>query len=291
MQPLVIEGRAELLPRDQPTVAVRKSPRPATSRDEGSVVARPRRRARPTQTSCSSAASPPGCCGATSIRSAGAHAAARVEDERLKRSDRHRRRRQAGRALGAGDAPTVYEYTRERSGTALRSCSARRCRPRRSVRAGAGVVQALDPRATGRRRAHDGRRARPDADARSASARCCSGCSPASRWRSRQSGSTACSRISSAAARAEIGIRTALGAQTGRRRRLVVVEGMTPALIGIAVGAAWRRSDPRSCSRRWCSASARADPLTLAAVGGTLRGRRAARQPDPGVSRVAASIR
>ena len=35
----------------------------------------------------------------------------------------------------------------------------------------------------------------------------------------------------------EIGIRTALGARTGDVLRLVVVEGMTPALIGIAPGA------------------------------------------------------
>jgi predicted lysophospholipase L1 biosynthesis ABC-type transport system permease subunit len=36
----------------------------------------------------------------------------------------------------------------------------------------------------------------------------------------------------------EIGIRAALGAQAGDVLRLVVLEGMTPALIGIAVGAA-----------------------------------------------------
>ena len=35
----------------------------------------------------------------------------------------------------------------------------------------------------------------------------------------------------------EIGIRTALGARTGDVVRLVVIEGMTPALIGIAAGA------------------------------------------------------
>ena len=51
----------------------------------------------------------------------------------------------------------------------------------------------------------------------------------------------------------EIGIRTALGAQTGDVLRLVVAEGMTPALIGIAVGAVAalaRRAAPREARLR-----------------------------------------
>ena len=55
VQPIVLEGHAELLPRDQPTVAVRDRARlPAD--DAHSAGARPRRRRRATSTRCSSAA-------------------------------------------------------------------------------------------------------------------------------------------------------------------------------------------------------------------------------------------
>jgi putative ABC transport system permease protein len=67
----------------------------------------------------------------------------------------------------------------------------------------------------------------------------------------------------------EIGIRTALGARTGDVLRLVVVEGMTPALIGIAAGVAGALAAARLLSTLVFGISA-SDPLTLAAVAGTL---------------------
>ncbi len=66
----------------------------------------------------------------------------------------------------------------------------------------------------------------------------------------------------------EIGIRTALGAQTGDVLRLVVLEGMTPALIGIAVGAVAALARPRP--RTLVFGVSASDPLTLAAVAATL---------------------
>ena len=67
----------------------------------------------------------------------------------------------------------------------------------------------------------------------------------------------------------EIGIRTALGAQTGDVLRLVVVEGMTPALIGIAAGAVAALGASRLLEKLVFGVSA-SDPLTLAVVAGLL---------------------
>jgi predicted permease len=69
----------------------------------------------------------------------------------------------------------------------------------------------------------------------------------------------------------EIGIRTALGARTADVVRLVVVEGMTPALIGIAVGALASLATGKLLQTLVFGVSAW-DPLTLgaAAVGLTL---------------------
>jgi predicted permease len=67
----------------------------------------------------------------------------------------------------------------------------------------------------------------------------------------------------------EIGIRSALGAQTGDVLRLVVAEGMTPALLGIAAGVVGALLAAASLERLVFGVSA-SDPLTLAAVSGGL---------------------
>lgn len=67
----------------------------------------------------------------------------------------------------------------------------------------------------------------------------------------------------------EIGIRSALGAQTGDVLRLVVREGMTPTALGIAVGSAAALAASGSLQRLLYGVSA-SDPLTLCAAAGTL---------------------
>ena len=67
----------------------------------------------------------------------------------------------------------------------------------------------------------------------------------------------------------EIGIRTALGARTSDVLRLVVVEGMTPALIGIAAGTIAALAAARLLDQLVFGVSA-TDPATLAAVTTTL---------------------
>jgi putative ABC transport system permease protein len=67
----------------------------------------------------------------------------------------------------------------------------------------------------------------------------------------------------------EIGIRTALGARAGDVVRMVIVEGMTPALIGIAAGTIGALASGKLLQKLVFGVSA-SDPLTLAVVAGTL---------------------
>lgn len=67
----------------------------------------------------------------------------------------------------------------------------------------------------------------------------------------------------------EIGIRTALGAQRADVLRLVIVEGMSPALVGIAVGTIVALAAAKVMKTLVFGVSA-SDPPTLAAVGATL---------------------
>ncbi len=67
----------------------------------------------------------------------------------------------------------------------------------------------------------------------------------------------------------EIGIRTALGARTADVFRLVIVEGMSPALVGIAAGTIAALASAKILETLVFEVSA-SDPLTLAGVGVTL---------------------
>jgi putative ABC transport system permease protein len=67
----------------------------------------------------------------------------------------------------------------------------------------------------------------------------------------------------------EIGIRTALGADRFDVLRMVIGEGMWPTLVGIAVGAVGALGSAKLLEKLVFGVSA-SDPLTLAAVGGTL---------------------
>ena len=67
----------------------------------------------------------------------------------------------------------------------------------------------------------------------------------------------------------EIGIRTALGARTADVLRMVIVEGMSPTLVGIAAGTIAALASARVMETLVFGVSA-SDPLTLAAVAATL---------------------
>jgi ABC-type antimicrobial peptide transport system permease subunit len=67
----------------------------------------------------------------------------------------------------------------------------------------------------------------------------------------------------------EIGIRTALGARTSDVLTMVIAEGMTPTLAGIVAGTVAALGSAKLLQRFVFGVSA-SDPLTLAAVAGTL---------------------
>jgi putative ABC transport system permease protein len=67
----------------------------------------------------------------------------------------------------------------------------------------------------------------------------------------------------------EIGIRTALGARTGDVLRLVLREGMTPAALGIAAGAAAALTAARLL-KPFVFGVSPSDPLTLVLASGVL---------------------
>ena len=67
----------------------------------------------------------------------------------------------------------------------------------------------------------------------------------------------------------EIGIRIALGARTADVLRLVIVEGMSPALVGVAAGTIAALASAKVMRTLVFGVSA-SDPLTLTAVGATL---------------------
>src|SRR5258708_24204263 len=66
----------------------------------------------------------------------------------------------------------------------------------------------------------------------------------------------------------EIGIRTALGARTGDVLRMVIAEGMTPTLVGIAIGTLAALASARLLARLVFGVSA-SDPLTLVTAAAT----------------------
>ena len=142
VQPIVLEGHAELLPRDQPTVAVRKIT-PGylrTMRDPAAARTRRRRRATSRSLLVSRAAAKLLWGDADPI---GRRVTLPLQSKTVsKRSRRHRRRRQAGRAVGAAGRRRVYEYTRERDWSSLALVMRTSVPPLSLAQAAAGV----DPR-------------------------------------------------------------------------------------------------------------------------------------------------
>ena len=265
-QPIVIDGRAELLPRDQPTVAVRKIT-PGYLRAMGVPLLRGRnfadddvnamlvsraaarllwgdvdpvgRQARLPLQSKTIVATVVGVVG--DIREAG---------------------------LAENPVATVYEYTRERDWSGLDVVVRTSVPPLSVAQAATGAVHALDPE-------QPVEQVRTMEDVRDDTL-------ASQRFSAMILGLFASVALALASVgiysvlsyivrgrSREIGIRAALGAKRVDVVRMVVVEGMTPTLIGIVTGTVAALAAGRLMEKLVFGVSA-SDPLTLAVVSGTL---------------------
>jgi predicted permease len=265
-QPIVIDGRAELLPRDQPTVAVRKLT-PGYLRTMRVPLLRGRDVADgDVEAILVSRAAARLLWG--DVDPIGRHATLPLQSKTIVKTvvgvvgDI----REAG--LSENPVATVYEYSRERDWRSLEFV-ARTSVPSLSLaQAAVGVVRALDPE-----QAVEEVRAMDDVLDDTLTAQ---------RFGALLLGLFACVALALASVgiysvlsyivrgrSREIGIRSALGARRGDVVRLVVIEGMTPALIGIAAGGVVALGAGRLMEKLVFGISA-SDPLTLAAVSGAL---------------------
>jgi predicted permease len=171
------------------------------------------------------------------------------------------------RSLIEGPTPTVYVYTREPSGRATFAIRTA-VPPATLARPAEAAIRAIDPE-------------QPVADIRTM-VQVLDGQTTSQRFSALLLGAFAGVALLLAAVgiysvlsyivrgrSREIGIRTALGAQRADVLRLVIVEGMSPALAGVAVGAIAALASAKVMRTLVFGVSA-SDPLTLAAVGATL---------------------
>ncbi len=266
VQPIVLEGRAELLPKDQPTVEVRKIT-PGYLRAMAIPVLRGR--------------------DVTDMdrevllvsRSAAKLLWADEDPIGRRISLPLQSRTLLKEVIGiVGDvkqgqledasAPTVYEYTREHASPGMTLVLRTSVPPLSLAQAAAGVVRAIDPE-------------QPVEEIKTMEA-VIEETLTSQRFSALLLGLFASVALALASIgiysvlsyivrgrSREIGIRTALGAQTVDVLRLVAVEGMTPTLIGICAGAVAALGSASILEQLVFGVSP-ADPLTLAAVAGSL---------------------
>jgi putative ABC transport system permease protein len=170
--------------------------------------------------------------------------------------------------LSEAAAPTVYEYTREHEWNNLSVVMRTSVPPLSLAQAAAGVVRSVDPEQP----VEDVRTMDDVLDETLASQRFSTVLLGLFAGVALALASIGIYSVLSYIVRGrsrEIGIRSALGAQAADVVRLVVLEGMTPALIGIAIGTVAALGAGRILDKLVFGVSA-SDPLTLAIVAGML---------------------
>jgi putative ABC transport system permease protein len=266
VQPIVLEGHAELLPRDQPTVAVRKimpgylramripllHGRDVADNDTTVMLV-----SRAAAKLLWGDADPIGRRTILPLESKTTLKTVVGIVGDVKQGE-----------LSEGAMPTVYEYTREHSWRGLTLVARTQVPPASLGQAAAGVVRTMDPEQP----VEDIRPMQDVLDDTLASQRLSTLLLALFAAVALTLASVGIYSVLSYIVRGrsrEIGIRTALGARTGDVLRLVVVEGMTPALAGIAAGAVAALGSARLLDRLVFGISA-SDPLTLGGVAATL---------------------
>jgi putative ABC transport system permease protein len=266
VQPIVLEGHVELLPRDQPTVEVRKIT-PGYLRAMNITVLRGRDVAdsdvevmlvsRAAAKLLWADADPIGRRVTLPLQSKtiAKEVVGIVND--VKQGE-----------LSQAAAATVYEYTRERAWSSLSLVVRASVPPRSLAQPAVGVLRAIDPEQP----VQDIRTMEEVLDETLTSQRLSALLLGVFASVALALASVGIYSVLSYIVRGrsrEIGIRTALGARTSDVVRLVVFEGMTPAIIGIAAGAVAALGAARALEKLVFGVSP-SDPLTLAAVAGTL---------------------
>ncbi|HEY7056452.1 MAG TPA: ABC transporter permease [Vicinamibacterales bacterium] len=266
VQPIVLEGHAELLPRDQPTVAVRKimpgylramripllHGRDVADNDTTVMLV-----SRAAAKLLWGDADPIGRRTILPLESKTTLKTVVGIVGDVKQGE-----------LSEGAMPTVYEYTREHSWRGLTLVARTQVPPASLGQAAAGVVRTMDPEQP----VEDIRPMQDVLDDTLASQRFSTLLLALFAAVALTLASVGIYSVLSYIVRGrsrEIGIRTALGARTGDVLRLVVVEGMTPALAGIAAGAVAALGSARLLDRLVFGISA-SDPWTLGGVAATL---------------------
>jgi putative ABC transport system permease protein len=266
VQPIVLEGHAELLPRDQPTVEVRKiTPGYLRTmhvpllrgRDVGDSDVEVMLVSRSAAKLLWDDADPIGRRVTLPLQSktVSKEVIGIVGD--VKQG-----------MLSEAAAPTVYEYTREHEWNNLSIVMRTSVPPLSLAQAAAGAVRAVDPDQP----VEDVRTMDDVLDETLASQRFSAlllGLFAAVALALASIGIYSVLSYIVRGRSREIGIRSALGARTADVVRLVVREGMTPAIIGIATGAVAALGSGKILEKLVFGVSA-SDPLTLAVVAGML---------------------
>jgi putative ABC transport system permease protein len=266
VQPLVVDGRAELLPREQPTVEVRKITPGYLRAIEVPLLRGRDVKEEDVEVMLVSRSAAKLLWG--DVDPIGRRATLPLESKTVTKQVIGIVGDVKQGELSAGIAPTVYEYTREHAWSGLSIVVRTSVPPASLGQSAAGVVRALDPEQP----IED---IRPMDDVLDETL-------TSQRFSALLLGLFAAVALALASVgiysvlsyivrgrRQEIGIRTALGARTADVVRLVVVEGMTPALAGIVAGTVAAFGSAKLLETLVFGVSA-SDPLTLAAVAATL---------------------
>jgi putative ABC transport system permease protein len=266
VQPLVIEGKTELLPRDQPTVDVRKVT-PGYLRAMRIPLLRGRDVAEnDVEAMLVSRSAAKLLWG--DVDPIGRHATLPLQSKTVVKEVVGIVGDVKQNELSGAIAPTVYEFSRERDINGFSLVMRTSVPPASLGQAAAGVVRAIDPQQP----VEDVRPMQDVLDATLTSQRFSALLLAVFAGVALALASIGIYSVLSYIVRGrsrEIGIRTALGARTGDVVRLVLFEGMLPALVGIAAGAVVAFGSARLLEKLVFGVSA-TDPLTLAAVAGTL---------------------